>query len=58
MNQTLPKMPVEMIRTKLFGLWADHKRDFPWRNTQNPYEILIAETILHRTRAEQPRYKV
>lgn len=53
MNQTLLKVPTEMIRTALLDWWPHHKRYFPWRNTQNPYEILIAETILHRTRAEQ-----
>jgi A/G-specific adenine glycosylase len=34
--------------------WA--KRNFlsyPWRESQNPYHILIAEILLHRTRVEQ-----
>lgn len=30
-----------------------NQRDFPWRRTQNPYQILIAEILLQRTKAEQ-----
>ncbi len=33
--------------------WMKYKRNFPWRETTDPYEILIAEILLHRTRAEQ-----
>ena len=29
------------------------RREYPWRNTRDPYRILIAEILLHRTRAEQ-----
>lgn len=28
-------------------------RDFLWRHTQDPYRIMIAEFMLHRTKAEQ-----
>ncbi len=27
--------------------------EYPWRKTRNPYRILIAEMLLHRTRSEQ-----
>ena len=33
--------------------WQSNKRHFPWRETKVPYEILISEILLHRTRAEQ-----
>ncbi len=33
--------------------WQSNKRQFPWRATKVPYEILVAEILLHRTRAEQ-----
>ena len=33
--------------------WQLNKRQFPWRATKVPYEILVAEVLLHRTRAEQ-----
>lgn len=28
-------------------------RQFPWRKTKDPYKIMIAEFMLHRTKAEQ-----
>lgn len=34
--------------------WFDvHKRDLPWRNTQNPYHIWLSEIILQQTRVAQ-----
>jgi len=34
--------------------WYDeHKRDLPWRHTDDPYVIWISETILQQTRIEQ-----
>jgi A/G-specific adenine glycosylase len=33
--------------------FKEDKRTFPWRQKKNPYEILIAEIMLQRTRAEQ-----
>lgn len=36
------------------GLWYDdHKRDLPWRHTQNPYLIWLSEIILQQTRVIQ-----
>ena len=36
----------------LISWWKDHGRSFPWRFERNPYRVLVAETLLHRTRAE------
>lgn len=34
--------------------WFDaHKRDLPWRNTNNPYHIWLSEIILQQTRVAQ-----
>lgn len=39
---------------KLLLRWyKSNRRDFPWRKTQEPYKILIAEIMLQRTKAEQ-----
>lgn len=39
---------------KLLIIWGeDHFRSFPWRLTNNPYAILMAEVMLHRTQAIQ-----
>lgn len=32
---------------------SENMREFPWRRTSDPYRILIAEMMLHRTRADQ-----
>lgn len=38
---------------KLLQWWEKNRREFPWRTRNDPYEILIAEIMLQRTRAEQ-----
>ncbi len=46
-------MVEKYIRRKLFMWHNDNYRDFPWRHTKDPYRIMIAEFMLHRTKAEQ-----
>ena len=47
------------IRKTLLDWWKTNQRQYPWRNTRNPYRILVAELLLHRTQANQvvPVYK-
>ncbi|MEO0288970.1 MAG: DNA glycosylase [candidate division WOR-3 bacterium] len=44
---------ISFIRKKLLQWYKENGRDFPWRHTLDPYKIMIAEFMLHRTRAEQ-----
>jgi A/G-specific adenine glycosylase len=44
---------VNIFRRRLINWGRKYFRDFPWRETNNPYRILIAETLLHRTQAVQ-----
>jgi len=37
----------------LLNWWRYNGRTFPWRETKDPYRLLIAEVLLHRTRADQ-----
>ena len=39
--------------------WEEHGRNFPWRNTNDPFRILIAELLLQRSRSGSvgPVYK-
>lgn len=37
----------------LTNWYSKHKRELPWRNTQNPYYIWISEIILQQTRVAQ-----
>jgi len=41
------------IRRKLFLWHKGNYKDFPWRHTKDPYRIMIAEFMLHRTKAGQ-----
>jgi A/G-specific adenine glycosylase len=44
---------VEEIRSRILKWSTKNLRDFPWRSTHNPYKIIIAEIMLHRTNADQ-----
>ncbi len=41
------------FRRALITWGRQHFRIFPWRQTENPYHILMAEIMLHRTQARQ-----
>ena len=55
MHHRLPLPPAEIAVAKSNLLsWGSHNlRDFPWRVTRDPYAVLVAEVLLHRTRALQ-----
>lgn len=39
---------------RVLVIWAhEHGREFPWRNEQDPYSLIVTELMLIRTRAEQ-----
>lgn len=33
--------------------WRTNGRRYPWRSTDDPFQVLVAEILLHRTRADQ-----
>jgi len=41
------------LRQSLNDWGKCHFRSFPWRESSNPYHILLAEVFLHRTQASQ-----
>ena len=43
---------VSELHSKLLAWYEVNRRDFPWRQTGEPYRIFIAEILLQRTRAE------
>ena len=46
--------PIEKIRGNLLEWWNSiGQRHYPWRETRSPFKVLVAEILLHRTRAEQ-----
>ena len=38
---------------KIIAWYMGHKRDLPWRGTDNPYRIWVSEIILQQTRVAQ-----
>ncbi|MCZ6891490.1 MAG: A/G-specific adenine glycosylase [Chloroflexi bacterium] len=46
------------IQERLLGWYAAHRRDLPWRNTSDPYAILVAEIMLQQTQVARvvPKY--
>lgn len=50
---------IEDFRSELLSWADDNLRTFPWRETSDPYEILIAEILLQKTAAEkvEPVYR-
>lgn len=42
----------------LITWYEQHRRDLPWRNTRDPYRIMVSEIMLQQTQAERvvPKY--
>lgn len=49
----LSVLRVQWIQAQLLSWFRSHSRHFPWRDTTDPYEILIAEKLLQRTAARE-----
>ena len=43
---------IASFREKLLTWYDAHKRDLPWRRTQDPYKIWISEIMLQQTRVD------
>jgi A/G-specific adenine glycosylase len=50
---------ISFFREKLIDWAVAHTRDFPWRVTADPYQVCVAEVMLHQTGANKvaPVYK-
>lgn len=44
---------IDIFKCLIYEWYYNNKRKFPWRETNNPYFILISEMMLQRTKAEQ-----
>jgi len=51
LRPTVPQS--QRFRRTLFAWYERHGRSFPWRETRNPYRVLIAELFLQKTQAKQ-----
>lgn len=52
-NKTLQE-----FTTTILKYYSEHKRSFPWRETTDPYKILVSELMLQQTQTERvvPKY--
>lgn len=39
------------LQKSILDWYVNNRRDFPWRNTNNPFEVLLAEKLLQQTKA-------
>lgn len=49
----LTQETLALLRPALLQWGVTHFRVFPWRETRDPYRILLAEILLHRTQVRQ-----
>ncbi|HJU44575.1 MAG TPA: hypothetical protein VJ691_17240 [Vicinamibacterales bacterium] len=55
----LPAPPLrQRFRRNLLAWYRKHGRDLPWRNTSDPYHILVSEIMLQQTQVDRvlPKY--
>jgi len=50
---TLNQEKISFLQRKLLKWGKDNYRDYYWRTSTNPFHILIAEMMLHRTKSDQ-----
>jgi len=53
-----PALPVDPallgeVRAAVLGWFEDARRDLPWRQTRDPYRVLVAEVLAQQTQAER-----
>ncbi|MCY3966586.1 MAG: A/G-specific adenine glycosylase [Acidobacteria bacterium] len=48
----LQLVPPEQLRDGLLDWFDRWRRDLPWRRSEDPYEVLVAEVMLQQTRSE------
>lgn len=52
-RKPLTKKETKIFREKIYGHYRLHGRDFPWRRTTSPYQILVSEMMLQQTQVER-----
>lgn len=49
---------IKKFQQFIFSWWKENRRDLPWRQTQDPYRILVSEVMLQQTQVSRvlPKY--
>ena len=52
-------MTIPQFQKKILSWYKKNRRDLPWRNTKDPYRILVSEVMLQQTQVARvlPKYK-
>jgi A/G-specific adenine glycosylase len=57
MTQLVSPGRIRQFREEIYRFYRDNKRDLPYRNTQDPYQVLVSEIMLQQTRVERVNQK-
>jgi A/G-specific adenine glycosylase len=49
----LSSKQISLFQRLIYKYYNEHRRDLPWRNTDNPYRILVSEIMLQQTQVER-----
>jgi A/G-specific adenine glycosylase len=52
-DRKLSSDQVRRFRDTIYGYYRVHKREMPWRQTYNPFRILVSEFMLQQTQVER-----
>ncbi len=52
-DKTLSEEAVRAFRDLIYAYFGEHGRKLPWRETNNPYHILVSEIMLQQTQVER-----
>lgn len=44
---------IQAFQEKIWDFYHNNKRDFPWRNTTDPYSIMVSEIMLQQTQTSR-----
>jgi len=53
LTNMLANKDIRFFRRKIMHWFDNNKREYPWRQTKDPFKVLIAEMMLRRTKADQ-----
>ena len=52
-DSQLSSKQIASFQRLIYDYYNEHRRDLPWRNTDNPYHILVSEIMLQQTQVER-----
>lgn len=56
-NGLLTQEGIHQFRALIYSYYNKHKREFAWRNTDDPYHIIVSEVMLQQTQTERVKEK-